>query len=357
METATELNEPLAQSIGPLVEPLLELRVSTDAIYDVIFRSNYPEELTLLYKNNPIIGKATCWNPLGDKISAIEKSCPDIISPDKYFTIRLDGKTFGSVVHALRSMGIFSKGYSVEFENIMITIARYAAEAFKGVLYVFTQSDELTILVDKIRVPEGIVGTAQNGYVHEHGGRRDKLETLSSSKVATKFLKEVIKLGLVKEVLGVNDIDRLPDISFDARIGTYDTLQEAFELILWRAYDCSVNGLSQAIYLCGIPGAKSNNTKNSNEKLRYLLENNLLPLSNHQAYGTIFRREYVDTKFINEKTKEEHIKRKRTYVQVSGPIIRNLKENLFPEVIEFPNVPSNIGGVSGDENVNGNKCC
>lgn len=168
-------------------------------------------------------------------------------------------------------------------------------ETFNEVLYVFTQSDEFTIIINKC-----------NNEID-----KIKLLTESSSKISSKFIKEVIKIS------SLDKIDLLPNIAFDARIGMYNTLHEAFELILWRAYDCSINGISQAVYFCGNPGSKLVSLKNSNEKLKYLFENKLLPLSDHQAYGTLFKKNH------------------NGYNKIEGPVINNIKNNMFPEVFEM----------------------
>ena len=36
---------------------------------------------------------------------------------------------------------------------------------------------------------------------------------------------------------------------FDCRVGSYASWEEARALLLWRAYDCSVNGVSDAVYV------------------------------------------------------------------------------------------------------------
>ena len=35
---------------------------------------------------------------------------------------------------------------------------------------------------------------------------------------------------------------------FDCRMGSYASWEEARALLMWRAYDCSVNGVSDAVY-------------------------------------------------------------------------------------------------------------
>ena len=90
---------------------------------------------------------------------------------------------------------------------------------------------------------------------------------------------------------------------------------QAKALVLWRAADCGVNGVTDAVYKSKIPGARKitggpalrlmfpapawpvvlvllrpSAGQATGEKLQWLLENNLLPLAPHQAYGSLFVR-------------------------------------------------------------------
>lgn len=291
------------------------------SIYNIIETSKYSEKVYENYITNPIIGKKTIWDPLGDKLSSNEKACPVIIESNKFFTIRLDGKNFRTVVPELRRLGIFSTEYSVEFEEIMVTIAKRCSKMFEGVVDIFTQSDEITIVV---RGKSGI-------FDHEFGGRRDKIISLSAGEVSSMFVKLIIE----KILLGKRSVEEklkttraLPVIRFDSRIGTYDTYADAFELIIWRGYDCSVNGLSQSLYLCGIPGAR-NEKMHSDQKLRFLEENGLLPLREHQSYGTLLKREKIECTFLCKNSKLEVTKDRFIVRQIPGQIIRNVKEGVI----------------------------
>jgi tRNA(His) 5'-end guanylyltransferase len=312
-------------AVSPVVAPVV------DSIYDIIARARISDDIEIeynkLYTPNPIIGKASCWDPLGTKLSANEKVCPVIISSDKYFTIRADGKNFSTVVPALKSLGIFESGYSTSFENIMKTLAEKFTKKFQRVLYVFTQSDEITILIDKVHQVEG-----HDLQPHEYSGRRDKLISLAASFATNVFNQEIFKLCCDKftsntELLNV--ISKLPTIIFDARIGTYDNFLSAFELILWRSYDCSVNGISQAIYFNKFEGfsQKELNLMNTTEKLNILKQHNMLPLSDHQAYGTLLKQTHIDANVTNQKTGVTSVVKKLHYNLVPGPVVRNLKLN------------------------------
>lgn len=337
-------------------------------IYDIIARSNYPESELPNYLATPIIGKASCWTPLGDKLSANEKSCPNIIPPGKYYSIRADGKNFSScVIPILTKLGLFTPGYSVDFEQIMTLVTHKLCTRFRGVLYAFTQSDEITIIIDKVQQPKQ---GGQPEQVHEFGGRRDKLISLASSFITSEFTMDLVYMCLLKEMkknpnsppivggyngnngngsfgssstigsLGEDTVPKsiiplllnLPPITFDARIGVYDTIKEAFELVLWRAYDCSINGVSQAVHYAVHKNIFKGHTKQSTqqlhqgEKLDLLNKHGLLPLRDHQAYGTLYVKTYCEKMAVNKKTNEPKLVVKKKYVPLGGPVISAVKD-------------------------------
>jgi tRNA(His) 5'-end guanylyltransferase len=321
-------------------------------IYDIIARSKYPEPEMSNYLTTPVIGKTSCWNPLGDKLCANEKSCPSVIPPGKYYSIRADGKNFSSsVVPMLTKLGIFAPGYSVDFEQVMTLVTHKLCTRFRGVLYAFTQSDEITIIIDKVQRSE---------QVHEFGGRRDKLLSLASSFITNEFTMDLVYMCLLKEMkknttptpivgsgntafgsstlgsLGEDAVPKsiiplllnFPTITFDARIGVYDSLEEAFELVLWRAYDCSVNGISQTVHNNKFEGHTKQSTQqlNQGEKLDLLNKHGLLPLRDHQAYGTLYVKTHCEKMAINKKTNEPQLVVKKQYVPLVGPVISAVKD-------------------------------
>ena len=318
-----------------IISPEFQSMVDPINIYEVIKKSKYSDNQTDLYSENPIIGKHTVWDPLGTKVSRGEKLSPSNIPYDKFISIRLDGKNFSSVVPKLRSLCIFSSGYSLEFENIMKYLANFATKMFPDVLYVFTQSDEITIIIDT--APKNKDGEYMPNAAHEFSGRKDKLLSLASGIISTKFYEQIVLL-IIKNNIGepyqdiINIIESLPVITFDARIGMYSTLNDAFELVLWRAYDCSVNGLSQAIYNCTLPDSKQYTSRHRSDKINFLLENNLLPLTDHQAYGTLLQKQIIVCENINRKTGLVNVKNKTVYSLVQGSVINNIKNNQLPEI-------------------------
>lgn len=78
---------------------------------------------------------------------------------------------------------------------------------------------------------------------------------------------------------------------FDCRMASYDSFEEARALLMWRAYDCSVNGVSDAVHHSkGVEGRMTVVNQGMRAKLQWLDKHGKLPLAKHQAFGTYFIR-------------------------------------------------------------------
>jgi len=118
---------------------------------------------------------------------------------------------------------------------------------------------------------------------------------------------------------------------FDCRLAHYGTREEAMSLILWRAHDCGVNGISDAVH--HLPGtSKIIKAQGSREKLQYLCEKGLLPLPAHQACGTYFVRVKRVIQGFNPKTNQA-VKSLRNIIEsVPGHVLIIAKDGLlYPE--------------------------
>ena len=60
---------------------------------------------------------------------------------------------------------------------------------------------------------------------------------------------------------------------------------------MWRAYDCSINGVSDAVHHTpNFDGKKTLMTQGLHAKLKWLNSQGKLPLPTHQAFGSYFTR-------------------------------------------------------------------
>jgi tRNAHis guanylyltransferase len=274
------------------------------------------------------------WEECGNVITPHEKILQDI-DKNTFWTIRLDGKGFSRLVKRLRKNKVIQRGYSVDFGNIMVETADAVMHEIHGCC-AFIQSDEMTIIVP---------GCVNDKQTHQHGGRLQKLVSTSASLATYTFNKLILELVAKKnkenagntcdndDANANDDSDHDPDsdfgsdsdsdtdssiklpnrpITFDARIGQWNSLAEAMTLIFWRSNDCSVNGVSDAIHhLKGHPTIKVSKDvrgNNTTEKLKFLNNHNILPLNPHQEFGTFLWTTREPKECVNRKTKKTSIK-------------------------------------------------
>lgn len=285
------------------------------------------------------------WNALGDELVKREKlswlaeeegrrgrGCVvGEIGGEKWFTLRLDGHGFSKFVKVLRKAGIPGippHGFSPKFGKIMATCCKSLMSDFLpgSCRFGYTQSDEISIVVSqKALVPEREAKEPGERFTHEFNGRVQKIASLAAAHATSVFNYELMKAcGACKD----EDVDEGGEekavkpvpftaallATFDCRIGVFDSEEEALALLLWRSFDCAVNGVSDRIHHLQFDEAKMQElAKNSPEgepedanewrkaiykplvlksvqkKLEFLLERDLLPLPAHQAYGTFFQ--------------------------------------------------------------------
>lgn len=290
------------------------------------------EELQLIPQSETL-NKRGAWVPLGDYLSGLEKDLSDI-SGDQFFTVRLDGKNFNTLYQQLQLMGLFASGYSMEYETIMKTVCQQMTNHFANVIFAYTQSDEITLVFSS--APFNL--NSETHEPHLYNGRHDKIISLTSSLATQFFCKQLMQLYLQKkssELKDVNSItfDQLPIATFDARIAKYSTLSEAFQMVLWRSYDCSVNSVSTALRLfySGYNKQSKNelNGLSTTKKALLLSKEHLLShLTDHLKYGTLlYHGRSTLLSSLEAETGQKKSKRSKICTQViSGQTIVNVKE-------------------------------
>ncbi|CAJ1372523.1 unnamed protein product [Effrenium voratum] len=273
-----------------------------------------------LHQLPPFIPKAT-WSQLGDLLRVWESPTTTFVPGDRYLTLRLDGSGFSKLTKRLTAAGAFSDGYSTEFAELMRECCQSLMVKFSAMCG-YTQSDEMTLVL----APASVVRGEQQ--CHSHGGRVVKICTLAASHVTALFNFRLQALFASKGL----SIDESLLASFDCRIGSFASFEEAMALVLWRAADCGVNGVSDAVYKSKIPGAKKVVGLGTDEKLRWLAENQLLPLQPHQAYGSFFAKVRRLHEGVNPKTGQTAVSLRSTIEEVPGHVLCLAKEGqLFPK--------------------------
>lgn len=228
----------------------------------------------------PRVPKPT-WNALGDLVAERERNSSGSTGGERWISLRLDGSGFSRTVKVMRHKGILeSEGFSEVFASCMQASLRALMEHVHARIG-YTQSDEMCVFIPPANVVRG------EQQPHMRNGRVTKLTTLASSFVTAHFIMQ-LATRCQKSGVGLEDLSTiLPH--FDCRLGQYSSWEEARSLLIWRAYDCSVNGVSDAVYHSkGTSDRKEAMKLGRKEKTAWLWKNGFLPLPRHQAYGSVF---------------------------------------------------------------------
>eukprot|EP01065_Artemidia_motanka_P037972 TRINITY_DN46856_c0_g1_i1.p1 TRINITY_DN46856_c0_g1~~TRINITY_DN46856_c0_g1_i1.p1 ORF type:complete len:380 (+),score=128.75 TRINITY_DN46856_c0_g1_i1:79-1218(+) len=250
-----------------------------------------------LHQLPPFIPKQL-WTELGDCVKAAERPDPAGRVPgERWITLRLDGSGFSSKLRQLRRLGVFQPGYSPEFAHIMRSCVQSVMAEFHGKCG-YTQSDEMTVVIPPASVVRG------EQMVHIRGGRVVKICTLAAAHVTSRFNFMVAALCAKT---GVEYTEQML-ATFDCRMGSYATKEEALGLLLWRAYDCGVNGVQDAVFHRRgdprYPGGSEVQKRGTGLKLQWLAHQRLLPLEPHQAKGSFFVKVRRLTEGVDPRTGE-----------------------------------------------------
>ena len=255
------------------------------------------------------------WAALGDLIAAREKSAAHRIDGSRWMSLRLDGCGFSKAVRLMRSKGILEAGFSETFACAMQSCLNALMEHFNGVVG-YTQSDEMTVLIPPASVVRGMQ------QQHLRSGRVTKTATLAAGFATAHFMMALSK-RCQQSGIGLDGLAQvLPH--FDCRVGEWRSWEEARALLIWRAYDCSVNGVSDAVY--HIPGSgKQIQSLGKREKVEWLWRNGHLPLPKHQAYGATIVKVKRQVEGFNPKTGEAVQCVRGVFERLEGPLLELLR--------------------------------
>jgi len=269
----------------------------------------------------PHVPKAT-WEALGDMVAANEKTCVARVDGSSWISLRLDGCGFSKAVRSMRSKGILEEGFSDTFASCMCECLRGLMEHFNARVG-YTQSDEMCIFIPPTNVVRG------ERQPHVRGGRVTKITTLAASLVTAHFLMQLCQ-KCQQSGVGLEGLAQVLS-HFDCRLGHYDSWEEARALLMWRAYDCSVNGVSDAVYQIKGSG-KDVRGAGKREKVEWLWKQGHLPLPRHQAYGTVLARVKRVVEGHNPKSGESTKTLRGRIEQVEGPVLELVRsDSLLPK--------------------------
>jgi len=280
-----------------------------------------------LHQLPPFLPKAF-WEKIGDAVRAAERPGLDSVPGSRFITLRLDGTGFSKLLGRLRAAGVFARGFSPEFAEIMGECCRSLTTKLNARCG-YTQSDEMLVLLAPASVVRGVQ------QPHLHNGRVMKLCTQAAAHVTALFNHKVQAICAARHLT----LEESCLATFDCRLGHYGSLEEALGLLLWRAYDCGVNGVSDAVFhrRGEIPGAKQAMGHTTDKKLLWLAEAGLLPLQPHQAHGSFFVKTRRRIEGCNPTTGQIVVTLRGVLEEVSGNVLCNAASGtLFPEDDDLP---------------------
>ena len=265
----------------------------------------------------------TKWTQLGDLVAARERCTSGSVDGARWLSLRLDGCGFSKAVRSLRSKGILeARGFSAIFADAMVSGLRALMEHFHATIG-YTQSDEMVVFI----APASVVRGEQQPHIRS--GRVAKLATLASGLLTAHFLMH-LSAQCLKAGVGLEGLAQvLPH--FDCRVASYSSWEEARSLLLWRANDCAVNGVSDAVYHIKGSG-KAIQALGRREKAAWLWENGHLPLPRHQAYGSVLVKVRRVVTGHNPKAGTEVRKLRSAIEHIDGAVLELARTGtLFPK--------------------------
>lgn len=159
---------------------------------------------------------------LGDRMKYYEKKFEHVVKPYESFVVRLDGKNFSKHTKNL------TKPFDEGFAKSMLLTAKDAFMEFHAQTG-FVMSDEITLVFSATCTKEEFDnGTSR--AAHPFGGRIEKLLTLMSGFVSTRFAYNFSQNVTVNNKNG-------PMYTFDARFFTFPQQHEYLNNIIWRSQD------------------------------------------------------------------------------------------------------------------------
>eukprot|EP01126_Amoeba_proteus_P007334 TRINITY_DN12638_c0_g1_i1.p1 TRINITY_DN12638_c0_g1~~TRINITY_DN12638_c0_g1_i1.p1 ORF type:complete len:328 (-),score=49.12 TRINITY_DN12638_c0_g1_i1:56-988(-) len=274
-----------------------------------------------LYEFPPFLPKSD-WLSVGDSMVRHEHLESFNVPGNKYISLRLDGHGFSRLTRRLKHDGVLEPGFSPTMASWMQHCCVSLMD-FVNAKYGYTQSDEITVII----LPAPV--TVKGQQPHMFNGRVVKICSLAASHVTLTF-----NHCFSKQCENWQSYI----CTFDCRMGCYDTLEEALTLILWRAYDCGVNSLSDACYhqKGRIEGAKTAVGTSSRKKLEFLHQHNLLPLADHQAHGSYYVRVRRNKVCKNPNTDEKVLVLRSVFEKIEGNVLNLAASDRLTLVDDLP---------------------
>jgi tRNA(His) 5'-end guanylyltransferase len=247
---------------------------------------------------------------LDRKMRVFEETLDQSILPELYIVARLDGRGFTKLTKESLSL---NRPFDERFRDAMVQTVTHLMNCGFKVVYAYTQSDEISVLLDK----------DENGF----GRKTRKLLSVLAGEASAKFTEAMGAIGV-----------------FDCRIIPLPNEDLIVDYFRWRAEDANRNALSAWCYWTlrkeGADVAEATqrlNGKSAAEKNELLFENgiNYNDLPAWQKRGIGFYSDAAEMVAVNPKSGEQlMVRRNKLNIQMTLPmgseyesLIRSLLNN------------------------------
>lgn len=154
------------------------------------------------------------FEELDKKMRAFELSMDQVITPELYIVVRLDGRGFTKLTKEVLPL---ERPFDARFRDAMILTVQHLMNCGFKVGYGYTESDEISLLFDK----------AENGF----GRKTRKIISVLAGEASARF-------SLAMNIIGV----------FDCRIVPLPNKDLVIDYFRWRAEDAHRNALNAYCY-------------------------------------------------------------------------------------------------------------
>ncbi len=257
-----------------------------------------------------VVTRKSNTESLGDRITNYTTGVNYIVPKEEHLIVRIDGHHFSSFTKG------FDKPFDTALSNAMISTTRDLHNRFNAYSS-FTQSDEIALFIPALNDKKG------NFLEHQFGGRSDKINSLVAAfatKCFNKHLSAEYEEELYKHRENFEDSFRLTaeeqesqkhlarfqgklgEAYFDCRCFGVPSIEEAFNVFMWRSRDCIKN--SKSMMAQAYVSHKELQNKNGEEQIEYCLEKTGMDwnlIEDRFKYGILVKKELYEKQIDFEK--------------------------------------------------------
>ena len=155
------------------------------------------------------------------------------LMPNTYVLAMVDGHRFSKLIK-----NKFDKPFDDLFIKMINETAKYLCENIQGVKFAYTQSDEISLLITDFDTP------MTDSYF---SFRLCKMQSLIAAMATAKFNQMYAKLANDYKGFGLKkfDMKEYPTCTFDCKVWTVPSANDAYVWFLYRQTDCIKNSKAQ----------------------------------------------------------------------------------------------------------------